>query len=377
MRRFLRGIFGDMVTDLGSLEGDYRFAQLKSDITQSILYMTVVGISMLVNLVADVRLFENHPKLLGWMIVYRAGYAAVTALFGAVIYRTARVRDFDRLMFIWILVTVLFRLLLNFTRPADYLTTSFDIIIPLAIYMLSPLRLRHTVALALIFSVGTLYIYHTFKTGVDPVVLSVAILAQCVVHMLGLVTVTQVQTYRRKSFKAYIDEKDAREMVAYLANIDPLTRSLTRRQLLNIAESEFRRFQRYHRPFSVLILDVDRFKTVNDTYGHHAGDLALRSLSLVAMEQKRAQDTFGRLGGEEFGLLLPETNLEKALVVAERIRKAWEDSPVKFDEELIRSTISIGVAEAAPADGSLEELLRRADRMLYKAKEAGRNRVES
>lgn len=377
MRQFLKGTFGGMVTDLGNLEGDYRFSQLKGDITQSLLYMAVVGISMLVNLSADIRLFENHPNLLGWMIVYRAAYLAVTALFGVFIHRATRVRDFDRLMSIWIFITVLFRLLLNFTRPANYLTTSFDIIIPLAIYLLSPLRIRHTVALAVIFSAGTLYMYHAFKSGVDPLVLSVATSAQFVVHMLGLVTVTQVQTYRRKSFKAYIDEKDAREMVAYLANIDPLTRSLTRRQFLNIAESEFLRFQRYHRPLSILILDVDRFKAINDNYGHHAGDLALRSLSLVSMEHKRAQDTFGRLGGEEFGLLMPETALMQALVVAERIRKVWEESPVNLDGELIRSTISIGVAEADPTDGSLESLLRRADRMLYKAKEAGRNRVGS
>ena len=114
---------------------------------------------------------------------------------------------------------------------------------------------------------------------------------------------------------------------------------------MGIAESEFRRFQRYQRPFSIMILDADRFKRINDTYGHHAGDLALRSLSLVAMEQKRAQDTFGRLGGEEFGLLLPETPLDRAVVVAERICPVWEVCG-NLDGELIRSTMSIGVAES-------------------------------
>lgn len=93
------------------------------------------------------------------------------------------------------------------------------------------------------------------------------------------------------------------------------------------------------------------------------------------MEQKRAQDTFGRLGGEEFGLLMPETTLDKAIVVAERIRQAWNDSPVNLDGELIHSTMSVGVAEADSEDKSLEDILRRSDRMLYKAKEAGRNRV--
>jgi diguanylate cyclase (GGDEF)-like protein len=237
--------------------------------------------------------------------------------------------------------------------------------------------MNQTVALAMGFSIGTFYIDHFFKFGVDPITLKVATTAQVVVQILGWLSALQLQTYRRKSFKAYIDEKDAKEMVAYLANIDPLTKSLTRRHFFTIAETEFNRFLRYRRALSILILDADRFKHINDTYGHHAGDLALRSLSLVALEQKRAQDTFGRLGGEEFGLLMPETSLEQAFIVAERIRQVWERSPVNLDGELIFSTMSIGVAEAIPTDKSLENIMRRADEMLYKAKEAGRNRVVS
>ena len=76
------------------------------------------------------------------------------------------------------------------------------------------------------------------------------------------------------------------------------------------------------------------FKNINDTYGHHTGDIVLRNFSLVALEQKRAQDTFGRLGGEEFGLILPETNLEQAKVVAERIQKTWEQTPSNMDGEI-------------------------------------------
>jgi diguanylate cyclase (GGDEF)-like protein len=89
------------------------------------------------------------------------------------------------------------------------------------------------------------------------------------------------------------------------------------------------------------------------------------------------QDTFGRLGGEEFGLLLPETNLQQALVVAQRIRTMWEGSPVILDGELIHSTVSIGVTEASIEDTVFDDLLLRADKLLYKAKNAGRNRVEA
>jgi len=377
MAELFKRIFGDTLTDLGNLEGDYRVSQLKSDISQSILYMVVVSISVLAMLLVDARLFTNRPDLFRLMIVYRTGYALVTAVFGWIIYRSSKVRVYDRLMASWILFTILFLLLFNFTHLSNYLTASFDFIVLFAIYLLSPLRIQYTVGLAIGYSIGTLVIYFFYKSGVDPIMLSVTTSAQFIVHLLGWISSVQMHTYRRKSYQAYIDEKDAKEMVAYLANIDPLTKSLTRRQFMNIAESEFRRYARYRRPLSILILDADRFKEINDTYGHHAGDLALRSLSLVAMEQKRAQDTFGRLGGEEFALLMPETPLEKAVVVAERIRQTWDISPVNLDGELIHSTMSIGVAEVNSEDQSLEDLLRRADRMLYKAKDAGRNRIEA
>jgi diguanylate cyclase (GGDEF)-like protein len=308
-------------------------------------------------------------------VAYRAGYVLVTVALAFAVNKTTKVRIFDRLVFGWIFFTVIFVGLFNFTRPANYLATPFDIIIPFAIYTLSPLPMKQSLALAVGFSIGTLYVDHFHKFGVDPIALNAIVYALVIMHVLGISAALQLQSYRRRSFKAYLDEKDAKEMVAFLSNIDMLTKSLTRRQFLNIAESEFRRFLRYRRPFSILIIDADRFKSINDTYGHHAGDIALRSLSLVAMEQKRAQDTFGRLGGEEFGLLMPETNLAQGIVVAERIRQTWEETPVNLDGELIHSTISIGAAEAISGDESIEDLLRRTDRMLYKAKEAGRNRV--
>jgi diguanylate cyclase (GGDEF)-like protein len=377
VRTIWRRLFGNILIDLGPLEGDFRFANLRGDITQSLLHMFIIALSIGVLLRVDALLFSDHPGLFRLMVFYRAGYVLVSVLIGTAMYKTTRVRIFDRLNLSWSIFTILFLLLINFTRPANYLTTSFDVIVPFAIYMLSPLKMKSTVALAFGFSAGTIYIDHFYKFGVEPMVLSVATTAQFAVHALGWLSALQLQTYRRKSFQAYIDEKDAKEMVAYLANIDPLTKSLTRRHFFGIAEGEFMRFKRYQRPMSVMVIDADYFKKINDTYGHHAGDLALRSLSLVAMDHKRVQDTFGRLGGEEFGLLLPETNLQQALVVAQRIRTMWEGSPVILDGELIHSTVSIGVTEASIEDTVFDDLLLRADKLLYKAKNAGRNRVEA
>ncbi|MGZ9235091.1 MAG: GGDEF domain-containing protein, partial [Anaerolineales bacterium] len=323
----------------------------------------------------DAVLYKDRPDLVLWLLVYRAGFALVSILVMAALWKTVKVRVYDRLMLGWMSFAVLFLLLFNFTRPEDFLTTSYDVILPFAIYIISPLKIFQSLVLAVSFSTGTLYIDFFHKTGIEPATLNMVLISQMIVHVLGLGSAVQIQSYRRKSFKAYLQEKDAKEMVAYLANIDPLTKSLTRRHFFNIAESEFMRFSRYRRQLSMLVLDADHFKNINDTYGHYVGDLVLRSLSLVVLEQKRAQDTYGRLGGEEFGLLLPEANLEQAKVVAERVQKAWAQTPCNVDGRSIYSTVSIGVAEAGDQDKSFEDILRRADRMMYKAKEAGRNQI--
>lgn len=367
--------FRHFLLDLGDMEGEYRDFHLRDDIRQSSFYILIAIVSVVGMIAMDALLHRDRTAWFLWIILYRAGFALVSVLVLIAIRRTAKVKVYDRLMLGWLAFVILFLLLFNFTRPANFLTTSYDVILPFAIYIVSPLKILYSIALAIGFSAGILYIDYFYKTGIDPATLNMVIVSQIIVHIIGLGSGIQIQSYRRKSFRAYIQEKDAKEMVAYLANIDPLTKSLTRRQFFHIAETEFLRFSRYHRQLSLLVLDADHFKNINDTYGHYAGDLVLRSLSLVILEQKRAQDTFGRLGGEEFGLLLPETNLEQARAVAERVLKACAQTPCNVDGNPIYSTVSIGAAEATDQDESFEDILRRADRLMYKAKEAGRNRV--
>jgi diguanylate cyclase (GGDEF)-like protein len=371
IRKFLR----QFLTDLGEMEGDYRVFFLKDDIAYGTLYISIAIIGLLSMIRTDALLTRGRPGLFMQLMLYRAIYIFVSIVVIIMLRKTNRVRAYDRIVLGWLSFTVLFFLLLNFVRPPNYLSTITDIIIPFAIYVFSPLRMPYNFALAFGFSLGTLYSDYFYKVGIDPLTLNAVAAAQFVIHALGVASGSQIQSYRRKSFKAYVDEKDAKEMVAYLANIDPLTKSLTRRHFFSTAESEFLRFQRYHRQLSILVLDADYFKNINDTYGHYTGDLVLRNVSLVTLEQKRAQDTLGRLGGEEFALLLPETNLQQAKIVAERVQKAWEQTPCIVDGQFIECTVSIGAAEAGPEDKSFEDFLQRADRMLYKAKKAGRNRV--
>jgi diguanylate cyclase (GGDEF)-like protein/PAS domain S-box-containing protein len=155
---------------------------------------------------------------------------------------------------------------------------------------------------------------------------------------------------------------------------DSLTGIYNRRGLFQIGEFEFARARRINRPFSAMILDIDHFKRVNDHYGHATGDQALRQLAERCRKGSRAIDLVGRYGGEEFVLLLTETHIGTARVVAERLRQSIMDDPVQTEAGPLRITVSIGVAEARATD-SLKQLIERADKALYDAKRSGRNQV--
>jgi diguanylate cyclase (GGDEF)-like protein len=158
-----------------------------------------------------------------------------------------------------------------------------------------------------------------------------------------------------------------------LATVDPLTGVLNRRALMETAAREMARSARTGRPPAVIAADIDRFKAVNDAFGHDGGDAVLRGFAETVRGCLRETDAFGRIGGEEFVAILPETGAQGALLVAERLRRAVAAG--RYGERGIAVTVSLGVAIAAPADASVEAVITRADRALYEAKRAGRDRV--
>ena len=160
-----------------------------------------------------------------------------------------------------------------------------------------------------------------------------------------------------------------------VAATDPLTGLQNRRAFLQSGEAELIRARRYQRPLSLLMLDVDHFKAINDTHGHGAGDLVLQTLADTITQTLRSIDRSGRLGGEEFAILLPETSLAGATLVAERLRLIIAALEVDYAAAAIRVTVSIGVTQIASTIPTLTEALVFADRAMYLAKAQGRNRV--
>jgi diguanylate cyclase (GGDEF)-like protein len=156
---------------------------------------------------------------------------------------------------------------------------------------------------------------------------------------------------------------------------DSLTGLSNRRNLFALAEREFQRAARFGRPLSAIMLDIDHFKRVNDTHGHAAGDQALAEVARRLRASVRNIDIVGRYGGEEFVLLLPETELAGAGLLAERLRLAIAAAPVTTVAGPVPLTVSLGVAANRPAVADVAALINNADTALYAAKEAGRNRV--
>lgn len=175
-----------------------------------------------------------------------------------------------------------------------------------------------------------------------------------------------------------MDTTKQRKILQYLslmASYDSLTEVYNRRRLMEDAEREFLRTKRYGGNLSVLIIDIDSFKTINDQYGHLAGDKVLRSVAGIFKNRVRATDILGRYGGEEFIILLPQTTIENAFKIAENIRKQIENINIINDQQVIHVTVSIGVATYKCNHENIQQLINQADLSLYKAKNNGKNQT--
>ena len=207
-----------------------------------------------------------------------------------------------------------------------------------------------------------------FDREFDSLLLSISILAPAIIapsvtwYMVGLlIKIHQLEIEMRS-----------------LANIDMLTKVMTRRAFLSNCETLYQVVRRNKSSLSLVYIDLDDFKKINDSYGHAGGDAVLQSFALILKKCVRKSDLVGRIGGEEFALMLPDTELEGALQLVNKIQLLVKNTGVKFSDQNIQYTVSIGIAiydQDKPIE--LEELIRRSDKALYRAKHAGKNCVEN
>jgi diguanylate cyclase (GGDEF)-like protein len=178
-------------------------------------------------------------------------------------------------------------------------------------------------------------------------------------------------------FQDTTEQKDALEKLNYLATNDSLTGIFNRSKLMEEAEKELYKAYLYKKDLSALMIDIDFFKKVNDTYGHLAGDKVITCLANVCKNRLRKSDIIGRYGGEEFLVLLSDTNLQNALQIAEDLRILIEKTDIEYDCKVIKVQVSLGVTSTSIHSEKvrINDLINESDIALYKAKNSGRNRV--
>lgn len=171
------------------------------------------------------------------------------------------------------------------------------------------------------------------------------------------------------------EQKNIEKKLETLSRTDPLTELINRRAFNVISENEFSRFRRNGHAYAILMLDIDHFKQINDKYGHATGDVVIKTIAQLCETKLRLHDTVARIGGEEFCILLPDTDKQTAYKMAEKLREIIANTAVATTDGVVSITISIGVSVVQSDDIDQTAALKRADENLYKAKNAGRNRV--
>lgn len=171
------------------------------------------------------------------------------------------------------------------------------------------------------------------------------------------------------------EHKILEQKLEILSNTDELTGLYNLRSFNTISNNEYSRFKREDHTYSVLLIDIDFFKSINDTYGHAIGDLAIQHLTTLCKNNIRSHDVMARVGGEEFCIMLPDTNKNSAYMIADKLRNQLKSDPLIIDANTIISTISIGVAESDINDKTHKDIINRADKALYEAKSKGRDCV--
>lgn len=233
-----------------------------------------------------------------------------------------------------------------------------------------PRRAKRTTALVFLFHAAFVIVRALMMPGAGPLD---SLLAPNLLNGVAFLEAILAVTAWSFGFLAMTSERLQADLDE-LATVDPLTGAFNRRAFFLHAERQIRQAQRNGAPLALLLLDLDRFKRINDRYGHRAGDELLRVFADTVTARLRPSDLFGRYGGEEFCLLLPDTDRDGAMQLAEQLRAEVAERVVEFDNHRILASVSIGVAECSNG-ADLDSALADADTALYQAKRNGRNRV--
>ncbi|MDT8901611.1 diguanylate cyclase [Anaeroselena agilis] len=358
------------------LERAYRTRYLHSDaLIAKLLAAFWVAINLFFVYV-DFLVLDGGPLLPQSLAVRGILLVAITA-YVVRLGRSVSPAQYDRLTFLmWLVAAACILFLQAFLRPPTYINYyTVDILLIMSIYVVVPGTFWNRVIPALLYTAGHFAIFFLIKIVDQPAIVLIFVASFLIVNIIGLYFSARYYTSRRREYLGRHQDAVTRDKLAELATRDELTGALNRRGFFRRAEEEFAVRALDDSPLSLFVIDIDHFKAINDTFGHHAGDDALKTFSAHILDIIRERDSFGRTGGEEFALLLPRTDGEKAVTIAERLRGQCGRLFEQSTPPAPAFTVSIGVAQAQPGDKTVYDLYRRADKALYQAKNGGRNQV--
>jgi diguanylate cyclase (GGDEF)-like protein len=369
--------FGRLEAPLGENEAGYREHFLRSDVSQALLGLGLLTLPVVFFAWSDYLLYGwSVPFAL--LVLLRSGYFACSIVLGFRLHAVRDYRTYDRLVIAWAMAGTLSTLIVNLTRPPTYTyNIAVDALVLLAAYLIVPSQLRARLLIGAGFTLSTALLFWTGKRVADPVSMNAVWATLALANAMGLAVSCRLMTQRRREYLAILELERVRDSLQVMATIDSLTGVLNRRRLFEVASATMAEARAYGRALSVIAIDIDHFKQVNDRLGHAAGDDVLTAFSAVLREQTRRHDVVGRIGGEEFVIVLPRTPLQEARDVAERIRAGLHDLKIAAEGATVSVTVSLGVASLRAGDQSPEDVLKRADQALYAAKRHGRDRVEA
>ncbi len=356
-------------------ESAYRAHYLQADKNLARFIILVILVASILFISSDMLFTASHSELLP-LVIARLSFAAWSVVTIYLLRDTDNTKIFDLYCTLWLFSLILMMTFIYSSRPAANLNSTLtSCLMALLFYVLFPARLPTQIVSALALSMANIIHVLISKESLQTGAMGSVVGSYIACNLIGVFIAIRWHKSRRRQFSTHRKAMNLHKKLEELAFTDDLTGLANRRSSLKQLVNEYHRHKRYDNNLSLMVIDIDFFKRVNDNYGHDQGDKTLKVIADLINDSCRSNDTAGRMGGEEFMILLPETNLNEAHLLAERLREQCAKLIINSNGNQINVTISIGVSQANDDDAYPKDMLKRADIALYNAKDRGRNCV--
>jgi len=366
----------DLAVNLRDLEEQCKQYFLKTD-----LDLTSISMGAAALMVPPLCYLDFVYYGLGTEFYVAAGleglFVAVSVLLITLFRRDSPLRTYEVLTFAWSMLLALAALFADFLQP-NRITENVLIseLLIIALYMVIANRFVFRIIPIAVITTACITALFTTNNSASFQEQYLFTITLILLNAVGIVVLSRNNRFKQTEYELLNREQEARRTFEELATSDPLTGVLNRRSFIEHTRLALYRFQRYHTGFCLAVFDLDHLKRINDTYGHLAGDQALKAITALVQSNKRLTDVFGRLGGDEFGFMLAGSTQTDGLKVISRLQEILRTQVIKSSTGDFHVSFSAGITEALVEDKSPDEPMHRADQALYRSKNQGRDQAK-